>query len=793
MKTSYKCLLLLFFSIVLCFLLPIIPLSLGSVNDVEYTFNNEILINQNDLNYTNTYNLRHPVIFTEFYNASFSFDNNFNPLHTDIGTDTDISILDNYEYHNTVIWLSDNGTDSVWLKYFDVDTQGSGSYEYYFRTSNANNINYLYTMGDGASAMIYFVVQSNKFQYHDGSTWQDIQACSNNVWYHIKIEFECGVGSYKGLAPDTFNVFINAEEYSDLDFSNTGTYVDEFRFGTHTTQANTQMYFDAIGFDWLSNYTINDNIIPYSYENTSVYESDKFTFDWDSPFSMVSNGTSDAFNWKDIEVIAPPTDDVYVINNNINSSMYQIYATGVGLNGERGIEKDDFTLTSNVIDLSIQFSHQEIGLTTTYFYIEVYSSDSTLICKLRFRNTVAYTTYAIDYYTGSGYTQLATGFSEKEINDIEIHIDYDKEIIAINHYIDGIYSDFYYFPTITSGKNGLSEIEIFNDYNPSGTVYQKTWIYEIGIYDNGDSIVNEYSGMIYNIDLDEYNSNTHNLLDIYTSGVTNGSLYFCSTNITNVEFKNLYFDDIYQQYPKFFLLNNYFYLLEFNFSINSFYIRGNSISDDTDTYFLSYTSSGIDNDLSYFYVDSNHRLQYYLYTDDNNTEYIQAYFNIADKTTNDGYLSYRSSLNGDSYGTFRAVYTDSTTNIYEIEQLERTYVQDMTTSKTLDYFVIEITDNDENYQYYTYGYISNLQLRYEGFVGASTILLLVSFMIPLLIILAPSLALTEIHKSLLIPSFLLMSIICAVSLLIPYWLLFIIVFCFIGFIITDSERVIQFD
>ena len=68
--------------------------------------------------------------------------------------------------------------------------------------------------------------------------------------YHLRIDFECGNGNYQGLAPDTYYVYLNSQQYGSFPFHNNVSHVNNLRLFTSTTSFNYYYYLDAIGYSW---------------------------------------------------------------------------------------------------------------------------------------------------------------------------------------------------------------------------------------------------------------------------------------------------------------------------------------------------------------------------------------------------------------------------------------------------------------------------------------------------------------------------------------------------------------
>ncbi|KKK57754.1 hypothetical protein LCGC14_3051300, partial [marine sediment metagenome] len=108
----------------------------------------------------------------------------------------------------------------------------------------------------------------------------------DNKWYHIKLDFETGVGVYKGLAADTFYITIDGIQYGPYPFNNVAPHVDKIYF-TCNSAAVYNYYVDAIDYSWDPYYSVGRNVNPtvanmlgqypgtYSFTNELVYAKDE--------------------------------------------------------------------------------------------------------------------------------------------------------------------------------------------------------------------------------------------------------------------------------------------------------------------------------------------------------------------------------------------------------------------------------------------------------------------------------------------------------------------------------------
>ncbi|MFX1477393.1 MAG: PKD domain-containing protein, partial [Promethearchaeota archaeon] len=211
-------------------------------------------------------------IDTEQYKSIYSFTN-----EADDTTGTDIDFVD-YEYmewdnnvkvisgldcHQKVLELSvECEAQSIFEHHFDSG-QENGTIEWFMRTNAANKQSYIdFTSGSGSGLLI--CIDEGKFKY-SFYNWHNIRSASSNTWYHIRVDFECGSGGYKGLSADKFYIYIDGVQYGPYNFQNGKSSIEKIKFGSYITDYDYSSYFDDFGFSWDSNYTIGDNRFPTNY------------------------------------------------------------------------------------------------------------------------------------------------------------------------------------------------------------------------------------------------------------------------------------------------------------------------------------------------------------------------------------------------------------------------------------------------------------------------------------------------------------------------------------------------
>ncbi len=189
--------------------------------------------------------------------------------------------------HGNVLEFYDNdGTYNVATHILMDSAETSGTIEFWIRSDDVTLASY-FNVYDDATQVFGFRIDNDKFQYYDGS-WNDsagVGTPSDDTWYHVRIDFECGAGGYQGLAADKWTFYINGTEQSsgDLDFGSAVDDINILTLETDDSDSGYSMFIDAISYSWdteshANGYNIGDNTNNNSVENFKT-EDDGFFFE----------------------------------------------------------------------------------------------------------------------------------------------------------------------------------------------------------------------------------------------------------------------------------------------------------------------------------------------------------------------------------------------------------------------------------------------------------------------------------------------------------------------------------
>ncbi|MHA1727886.1 MAG: hypothetical protein ACTSWY_04060, partial [Promethearchaeota archaeon] len=271
-------------------------------NNIGYFMVNLDLIKQQELNYFLKDNNSFSVIFENEQNIIFQTVGNYTNYNDDVYKGTwnfydendgtqgnNIAFIDYYynvygrasikaekNHHKKVLELySYNKNGNVLaLNYMDCPYGGCdvyvaerGTIEFWVLTEEVHSesrFRLAYKLnGTSDVNLVNIHINNSKFQYFNDCVWTDIGInASNNLWYHIKIEFNCkGSEIYHGLTKDRFNFYINDTLLLENEpFINSGKAVDYIALRIkQNTNSSVHTYFDAFGYSWDKNYNIGDN------------------------------------------------------------------------------------------------------------------------------------------------------------------------------------------------------------------------------------------------------------------------------------------------------------------------------------------------------------------------------------------------------------------------------------------------------------------------------------------------------------------------------------------------------
>lgn len=218
----------------------------SALGDIDYDFSNDVMYQNDNINYSNNFNVRNSSSYTGHYNSTYSFENELNGTS---GSDIDFygsgsdgenfQIIDSIYNHDKVMRYFDNDGYCCITNFYDIDVL-NGTVEFWINLNDVSLINdrvYFYDEGV-ASFYIRFIVNG----IYDWSSVKFYDT-SDNLWYHIKIAW---------FSDDTVDVFVNGNlEVNNETMTNDMTNgIDSMAFIGYSNDDSKYTYIDAIGYSW---------------------------------------------------------------------------------------------------------------------------------------------------------------------------------------------------------------------------------------------------------------------------------------------------------------------------------------------------------------------------------------------------------------------------------------------------------------------------------------------------------------------------------------------------------------
>ena len=757
------------------------------------------------------------------YNATYSFNDDIDgddPVDFVLTepADTNIEVVNYIDNHYKILEMEDFGVNSPVIQQF-FDSQTSGTIEFWTRINSTNQGTNFYGLNSGSQTIFFAFATDGKFEYYDGASYIEIMNYNANQWYHIKwanmdfINFE-------------YDIYIdNILKVENAGFKTDDSSINKFQMYMGGT-ANLG-YIDGLGYSWdsfyeigdnLKHYSISDNIVPYHTINETINQVDKYEFTIKDKDVLNENGLDNPNGWTDIE----ETGDTVNIQTYGNGKSIYMSSTS----GYLGIVKSDFNSYPNTIGterINVSFNWCSIDNATGMFMLtdyEIRSSDNTLITRIRlefFGNPTFESN--LQYYNGSDYINLdddvASWFLFYTWYDFNIFIDYPSNMVTFR-FNNGTKNMIYHFPTLATNKSGLKEVRLFSDEN-GGNIHTSTWLDSIGVWCDGLAINDEFGWK--SIDLpSNWNLKNNNLFLGNYDGWANISVCNDSYSVGVSDFYDLF--SLYYTYGTEEILNLYTlystviiepYLIIYqtnfiddiyigwmdvrNFTITNLSIEGVKLVEGINERYLIYDySSGYTDPFKNYFYESGSRVYYTLTCENSNLEYIQATFDIKDVSAINRSVDADALLQGTPFlfgeGAFNVKFTDATTLSFVFIGYE-SFNQILPQSKVIKEFVFLITDDDNDLASGNTmtGSFSKIVLVY--YPNISVTILTINFLamlIPLLVLIIPPLVMYKRFGSkIVIWMLMFMAIVCVATSLIPVWIFFILMFCFISYLLVQKS------
>ena len=817
---KYKKVLLVLFFIVLMFCL--IPFNLQSTtnfqsdnsdlkNSVITTNTVDYILNDNILLYNTTnINLRHNNIITNDYNGTYSFNETIGSFPTgwnnlSVGNGN-VEISEYFNVHNTILNLTTIDTDDAKIEQiFDDGNQISDSIELWFLTTDATHTSYILLFDNDLQAITLRIV-SDTFSIHNGIDWITFDTIPyDNEWYHIKIDFDC--------ITDNATFYINNYNESSHNFGNDGNNINKIQFINSGVGATVYSdYFDAVGYPFSSNYTLNENIYPnIEFVDSNILSLDMYQFNFDSNGHPYTHMESDIYGWNIIEpsstFIDFPTFHYYRRDTSESIKSKNIVKIISHITGA-GIKNESLNLYFDKINITFGLEFLLFNLIIPHsFNITIKSKYDIEIIKIAFI-PISETEVEMVYFNNTSWVLLETFVNLTPFDTYDFNLYLNNFQVNLLQYKNGVFSNSHSFPYIIN-RNGMNSLSFLAYGFSDDSDYLIMKIQNVGIYQYNISQTLEYGCMRYDF-YDIWSFNKYNLFNYTSNDFTKIITYIYQTEYVGFSIRNQFgqsiFYNIYGKEIKDY--TNLWIITNNTININNILtIEGVKLLEYyNDIYITEYTAGyyfyNTNRNYSYFYVDTINRLHYSLLLQTNDSiEQILIVFDINNRNTDNASFFMKGRETKTCYGTsdFRIYYTGLAFHtIISLLRVDTTYMSGIPFARifSLFYFVVDDFQSNNSFTDYTSeGYIYDISIVYNFIYRPITeitilTLSLMEIIIPIIMILAPTFMIYGItrKKEMILPLLLLFSIICFISELIPLELFFIISTCLILGIFLQYKR-----
>jgi len=726
-----------------------------------------------------TYNQKNQTINSGFYNGTYSFtDQTGNPTDWTITESggANIEVISEKDGHKDVLFLDDvSGSyfQSAEQSFSAISGSNDFSIEFWLMVDAIQATDQLYIRLYGSSTLAVHIIlhgSTSQWSWYD-SGYNDFASVEIDTWIHWKIVFN--------INTDTYDIYLNGiQEVNGAIFDNIVSQIDKFYLGLGTP--STQDYWiDAIGYSWDSDYYIGLNT-EYNFTYTNTLETDKYTFGFDDSGNEIDS-LDDIADWT-------------------HSSNYLSLETDESLDNyifydPSGTDTDTMTLDisdySDTDSFYYNITFKQTTYKPTFFYINIYGNTAIKISFVwywEFANLL----HCLYSTTEAEYPSHTADYTEYDTFNLGSFTPYDEfpELFEFSMYLNNVSFTYDNNTHETNcSEQGFDYIHlVFNEIG-GGTEWK---IDDIAVQFNGNSTCSEsYPSNIFVLGFD-WNLENHpsleltfdNNFDNNISILVNGYTFYDYQEFSNVFTEQFYnnnsvYSNVYLQ-----ILNSTSY------SITNIRISGISLIENSNTYYCSITSSNVNTTESYFYI-SGTELHYYLYSNNSNTEYIQLEIDI------DNELSYNSSIsfshaktNSNFYSQFRVYYSDNSYSLFSANPFNQGINEILPQTKTIDKFILLITDNDELDSGYNSGYIRTITLKYIPDLTTSITTTNLFSLIPamILLILIPLVIYIRLKdKKYVVPTFVLMNFLCLAFNLIPIWIVFLSISLAVIYYLTKGK------
>ncbi|NVM36487.1 MAG: hypothetical protein HWN81_12900 [Candidatus Lokiarchaeota archaeon] len=287
-----------------------------------------------------------------FYPATYGFENESDGTNgTDIGfVDSldgggSVEVISELTGHSKVIYYNTTANWQWANNSFEL-SQTSGTVEFWIRLGETNERHVIYLLdGSGGSISLNWW-EDGYLKYDDrpDGIIETIESYNALQWYHVRIEFDLAIDWHLWIDG------VSKDGGSGYGYDHTPSSFDEFVFGGSDS---SNMWLDAVGYSWDTDYTIGDNLnegLLLSYVNNIVLDWKGYSLDGQTNKTMMGNTT-----------ISFPTQGglhtIQVFGNDSTGTMYQ---------SEIRYFSIDITAPASMISFTPYNGTNEVNKSTTF-------------------------------------------------------------------------------------------------------------------------------------------------------------------------------------------------------------------------------------------------------------------------------------------------------------------------------------------------------------------------------------------------------------------------------------------
>jgi hypothetical protein len=164
---------------------------------------------------------------------------------------------------NVLEFVDQNPNERAEVQFKFFSYQNNGIVDFYIQTSNMSNSVWLNFTSFEDALGFSLKIKNGGFYYFNGSTFEKITVITNNVWYKIKLDFECTDSYYSGLNQYHWKVVINQTEFGEYAFVNNVSNIGFLSMGTSLLNFDYMVLVDDLNVNWNPNFKIEYCLFDY--------------------------------------------------------------------------------------------------------------------------------------------------------------------------------------------------------------------------------------------------------------------------------------------------------------------------------------------------------------------------------------------------------------------------------------------------------------------------------------------------------------------------------------------------